>query len=171
MAHTVSLGPLQVPGGGLSPSQGADGVGQRPPLRQVTAQLQRLAAPRQLQRAHVCRAGHSVGSGGDFGPTKPHCAALTLGHLVQQHRDLLVLQQPALEEGDEDTVGELALAQLVGFGIRASVGMGRVGSGAGTPTHAAGILLGWDILNPNPCNPGEHRCSEPLGAAWSLVQP
>lgn len=63
-----------------------------------------------------------------MGPSKPHCAALTLGHLVQQNSDLLVLQQPALEEGDEDTVGEFALlAQLVGLGVRASVGMGRVG--------------------------------------------
>lgn len=72
--------------------------------------------------------GTAWAQGGDLGPSKPHCAALTLGHLVQQNSDLLVLQQPALEEGDEDTVGEFALlAQLVGFGVRASVGMGRVG--------------------------------------------
>lgn len=124
---TVGLGPLQVPGRGLVPARGADGVRQRSPLREVAAELQRLAAPRDLQGAHVC--GGTRGTGGSVEDTPipwgPRCSPLTLGHLVQQHRDLLIVQQPALEEADEDTVGELALAQLVGFGVCAPAGMGQ----------------------------------------------
>lgn len=64
-------------------------------------------------------------AGATRGVIVPHCSSLTLGHLVQQHRDLLILQQPALEEGDEDAVGELTLAQLIGFSICTPVTTGQ----------------------------------------------
>lgn len=65
VALTVSLGPLQVPGRGLVPARRADGVCQSASLRQVAAELQRLPAPRDLQRAHVC--GDTGVSGGCLG--------------------------------------------------------------------------------------------------------
>jgi len=47
------------------------------------------------------------------------CSCLTLGDAVQQHGDLLIVEEPLLQKLDKHTVGEAAGAQLEGLGILA----------------------------------------------------
>lgn len=99
---------------------------------------------RLLRSSSACRprvissvpmsAGTRGSAGAAWGVTVPHRSLLTLGHFVQQHRDLLILQQPALEEGDKDAIGELILAQFVGFGICTPAGTGQQSAPSWAPS-------------------------------------
>lgn len=147
LRRTVSFGPL--PAVNVSQTVAVsrhDGVGQGSPLRQAAADLQSLLSFGGIKLTHVWREKQpsarwsfknppvSLRLFSDAFQKKPTVMnkhvfsgllrsllnSLTLGHSVQHHGDLLIVQQTFLQELDEHSVDEAGGAQLEGLCILTS---------------------------------------------------